>query len=81
MNTKFYETSGDACKDIATEIKELIARKNAEGKKCVLGLTTGNTPVGVYKELIKMFNKGEVSFKNVVTFNIGEYYPISHSNP
>jgi glucosamine-6-phosphate deaminase len=46
----------------------------------VLGLATGSTPIGVYKELIKMYNKGELSFKNVVTFNLDEYYPISHKN-
>ena len=42
-------------------------------KPFVLGLPTGSSPLGVYKELIRMNKNGEVSFKNVVTFNMDEY--------
>lgn len=42
----------------------------------MLGLATGSSPLGVYRELIKFYEKGELSFKNVVTFNLDEYYPI-----
>ena len=42
----------------------------------VLGLTTGGTPIGLYRELVNRYNKGEVSFKNVAVFSIDEFYPI-----
>lgn len=44
------------------------------GQKCVLGLATGSTPTPVYRELVKMHKDGILSFKNVVTFNLDEYY-------
>jgi glucosamine-6-phosphate deaminase len=80
MEIKCYETSVEASKDIALLIKALVEKKNSEGKKCVLGLATGSSPVGVYKELIKLYKSGQISFKNVITFNLDEYYPISHQN-
>lgn len=46
----------------------------------MLGLATGSSPLGVYRELIRMYQKGEVSFKKVVTFNLDEYYPILKSD-
>ncbi|MBQ8785067.1 MAG: glucosamine-6-phosphate deaminase [Alphaproteobacteria bacterium] len=50
-------------------------------KPFVLGLPTGSTPLGVYKELIKMYKNGEVSFSNVVTFNMDEYVGLSSEHP
>ncbi|MBN2280005.1 MAG: glucosamine-6-phosphate deaminase [Candidatus Marinimicrobia bacterium] len=47
----------------------------------VLGLPTGSTPMGTYKELIKLHKEGKVSFKNVVTFNMDEYVKISEAHP
>ena len=47
----------------------------------VLGLATGDTPLGMYKELIKLYNKREVDFKEVRTFNLDEYYGIDKENP
>lgn len=47
----------------------------------VLGLPTGSTPIGTYKELIKAYRSGEVSFKNVITFNMDEYVGIEESHP
>lgn len=46
-----------------------------------MGLATGSTPLRVYKELIKLHKNGELSFKNVVTFNLDEYFPISKVDP
>ncbi|MCB2293065.1 glucosamine-6-phosphate deaminase [Clostridium algoriphilum] len=46
----------------------------------VLGLATGDTPLGMYKELIKLYNKKEVDFKEVRTFNLDEYYGINREN-
>ena len=48
---------------------------NARGR-CVLGLATGSTPLGVYRELIRRHEAGQVDFSEVVTFNLDEYYPM-----
>lgn len=47
----------------------------------MLGLATGSTPIGVYRELIRLHKNGYLSFKNVVTFNLDEYYPIKNNDP
>ena len=47
----------------------------------VLGLATGDTPLGMYKELIELYNKKEVDFNEVRTFNLDEYYGINRENP
>lgn len=76
MRTDIYETSHEASKYVAREIAELIRLKQSKNENCVLGLATGSTPTGVYAELIKMHNDEGLSFKNVHTFNLDEYYPI-----
>ena len=42
----------------------------------MLGLATGSTPIGVYRELIRLHNETGLSFRNVITFNLDEYYPM-----
>ena len=59
---------------VAEEIKNLIEKNNKKGKKTVLGLATGSSPLGVYKKLIDLHKKEQVTFKNVITFNLDEYY-------
>ena len=59
---------------IVNSIKEYEQSNCAE--PFVLGLTTGRTPLGLYRELADRYNKGEVSFKNVAVFSIDEFYPI-----
>jgi glucosamine-6-phosphate deaminase len=61
---------------VAAEIAGLIRSKGARGEKCVLGLATGSTPTGVYDELVRLHKQEGLSFKNVVTFNLDEYYPM-----
>lgn len=73
--TKIFETSEQASIFVANEIADLIQQKQAEGKPCVLGLATGSTPTRVYAELINLHKKG-LSFKNVITFNLDEYFPM-----
>ena len=51
-----------------------------EARPFVLGLPTGSSPIGVYKELARMNKAGEVSFKNVVTFNMDEYLGLPHEH-
>ena len=63
---------------IAAEIARLIKSKQAKGEKCVLGLATGSSPKTVYAELIRLHQEEGLSFKNVLTFNLDEYYPIDN---
>ncbi len=72
---KIFKSSEDASVSVAKEIASLIKSKEKEGKPCVLGLATGSTPTRVYSELINLHKKG-LSFKNVYTFNLDEYYPM-----
>jgi glucosamine-6-phosphate deaminase len=62
-------------------IKNAIEEKNQKSEKFVLGLATGSTPLLVYRELIRLHKEEGLSFKNVITFNLDEYYPILHNNP
>ncbi len=59
------------------EIADLIRHKQSKGDVCVLGLATGSSPKGVYNELVKMHQEEGLSFHNVVTFNLDEYFPIA----
>jgi glucosamine-6-phosphate deaminase len=65
---------------VATRIATLIRERNAVGRPAVLGLATGSTPIGIYRELIRMHREEGLSFKNVITFNLDEYYPMSPDN-
>lgn len=69
-----------ASKEVAKRIETLIRQKAAEGKNAVLGLATGATPVMVYKELVRLHKEEGLSFKNVITFNLDEYFPIEASS-
>jgi glucosamine-6-phosphate deaminase len=74
--TIIYANSEEASKAIAVEIANLIRLKAKEGKQAILGLATGSSPKMVYAELIRMHKEEKLSFKNVVTFNLDEYYPM-----
>ena len=76
IHTEIFETSAEASLAIAGEIAELIREKAKAGEKCVLGLATGSSPLAVYKELVRLHQEEGLSFKNVVTFNLDEYYPM-----
>jgi glucosamine-6-phosphate deaminase len=71
----FYDAQ-QASVAAAGAIAKLIREKAAAGKNCVLGLATGSTPLGVYNELVRLHQQDGLSFKNVVTFNLDEYYPM-----
>ncbi|SDZ86143.1 glucosamine-6-phosphate deaminase [Pedobacter hartonius] len=71
-----YSDEQTASVDVAKRIASLIISKQEQGKQAVLGLATGATPVKVYKELIRLHKEEGLSFKNVVTFNLDEYYPM-----
>jgi len=61
---------------VAKEIAKLIRAKQSKKEKCVLGLATGSTPKTLYAELVRMHREEGLSFKNVIAFNLDEYYPI-----
>lgn len=72
-----------SCKDYASMSHEaalIVAAVMKEKKNAVLGLATGSTPVGMYKELADMNKTGEIDFSDVTTVNLDEYYPISPDN-
>ncbi|HEX2627737.1 MAG TPA: glucosamine-6-phosphate deaminase, partial [Chitinophagaceae bacterium] len=64
---------------VAQQIANLIREKQKKKEKCVLGLATGSTPKTLYAELVRMHREEKLSFKNVVTFNLDEYYPIDNN--
>ncbi|GAA4454653.1 glucosamine-6-phosphate deaminase [Novipirellula rosea] len=66
----------DASKSVAAEIANLIRQRAADGEQCVLGLATGSTPIQVYRELIRLHREEQLSWQNVVTFNLDEYFPM-----
>lgn len=71
-----FSDSQIASLKIADEIAKLIKEKAQENKMCILGLATGSSPMFVYKELIRLHKEENLSFKNVITFNLDEYYPM-----
>lgn len=71
-----FQHAHDASKYLAGQIADLIRERNAAGETCVLGLATGSTPVSVYNELVRLHQQEGLSFQNVITFNLDEYYPM-----
>lgn len=75
-----YKSSYEASKFVALEIADLIRKKQSENKNCVLGLATGSSPIKVYEELVRMHLEEGLSFENVITFNLDEYYGMDKNN-
>ena len=67
--------------EISFQAAQLITDQIISKKNSVLGLATGSTPIGVYRELIRKFQKGELDFSKVATFNLDEYYGLSPEHP
>ncbi len=80
IHNEIFQDSSYASKLAALEISDLIQQKQKEGKPCVLGLATGSSPIKVYEELVTLYRLGELSFNNVITFNLDEYYPMDVDN-
>ncbi len=74
--TEIFDGSKSASVHVAGEIASLIRQRNKNDKRTVLGLATGSTPTKVYDELVRLHKEEGLSFKNVVTFNLDEYYPM-----
>lgn len=70
----------DNYEQMSKEAAKIIAAQIYLKPNSVIGFATGSTPVGTYKELISLCSAGEIDFKDMVTFNLDEYYPISRTN-
>lgn len=79
--TKIFEGSEEGSVYVAHDVAELIQKCKAEHRHCVLALGSGVGTHAVYAELVRMYQAGEVSFSNVIVFNIGEYYPLAEGAP
>jgi len=76
IDIEVFASPAEANRCLATEIANLIRERQSAATPCILGLATGSTPLGVYRELIRMHREEGLSFANVVTFNLDEYFPI-----
>ena len=76
IHNEIFKNSAEASIIVAQEIALLIKSRQKENKSCVLGLATGSSPIKVYNELVRMHKEEGLSFKNVITFNLDEYYPM-----
>jgi len=79
--TLVFSTSNQAARHIALQIEEIIKQNLVQGKFTVLGLPTGSTPVGLYRELIRMHKMEGLDFSKVITFNLDEYYALDSTHP
>lgn len=70
----------DIARLVAARIAAIVRDRAASGRPCVLGLATGSTPIGVYRELIRLHREEGLSFRHVVTFNLDEYYPMARDS-
>ena len=79
--TIVFPSSGHAARHLALMIESLIRQNNSAGRATVLGLPTGSTPVGLYRELIRLHHEAGLDFSRVVTFNLDEYFPMQPDDP
>jgi glucosamine-6-phosphate deaminase len=81
LRTVVVDDHDDLAALLADRIAAIIARETAAKGRCVLGLATGSTPLGIYRELIRRREAGTVDFSAVVAFNLDEYYPMPPDSP
>ncbi len=79
--TLVFPTAHQASRHVALMIESLIRQNNSASRATVLGLATGSTPVGLYRELIRLHKEADLDFRRVVTFNLDEYYPMTQDDP
>lgn len=80
IHNVIFDNSVSGSIAVANEIATLIKEKQKTNSICVLGLATGSSPIKVYEELIRLHKKENLSFRNVVTFNLDEYFPMKADN-
>jgi glucosamine-6-phosphate deaminase len=76
-----FPTSVQAARHLALMIESLIRQNNSAGRPTVLGLPTGSTPVGLYRELVRLHKEAGLDFARVVAFNLDEYFPMRPDDP
>lgn len=81
VQTLVFPTSQQGSRHVALMIESLIRTNNSANRPTVLGLATGSTPVGLYRELIRLHKDTGLDFSRVVTFNLDEYYPMPANDP
>jgi glucosamine-6-phosphate deaminase len=79
--TLVFPTSSQAARHVALMIESLIRQNNSAGRPTVLGLPTGSTPVGLYRELVRLHREAGLDFSRVISFNLDEYYPMQPDDP
>jgi glucosamine-6-phosphate deaminase len=79
--TKVWDSAREGSIHVARSIALAIRQKQQEGEHIVLGLATGSSPIQVYKELVRMHQEEGLSFANVITFNLDEYFPMQPDAP
>lgn len=77
MPVKIWSDSVEASRHVARSVALAIRQKQQDGERIVLGLATGSTPIKVYEELVRLHKEEGLSFQNVITFNLDEYYPMA----
>jgi len=84
LRTNVFSDTAEGAIRIAQNVATLIHEKEKQGEQCVLGLSGGFSPLGIYDELVRMYNDGDLSFQNVIVFNVSEFFPVfddeRHSN-
>ena len=73
LPTFVFDSHQDLARHVGAMIAGVVRERAAQGQKAVLGLPTGSTPVGVYRELIRLHTEDGLDLSNVVTFNLDEY--------
>jgi len=77
LRTKIFSESDEGAGFIAQNIATLIREKEKQGERCILGLSGGLSPLGVYEELVRLHKEEGLSFADVVVFNVSEFFPVS----
>lgn len=77
INTNIFASESSGAMYIAREIESCIREKQSLGEMCVLGITTGKSPVGVFRALVDIHREEGLSFHNVVVFSLDEFFPIN----
>jgi glucosamine-6-phosphate deaminase len=67
--------------ELSIQAAQLVTEQITNKRDTILGLATGQTPVGMYQELVRKFQEGEINFSDVITFNLDEYYSLPPNHP
>jgi glucosamine-6-phosphate deaminase len=81
LNCRVFDSPDAAARELAAELADLIRSRAAAGRQAVLGLATGNTPLPLYRELIRLHREVGLSFGNVISFNLDEYLGLPRDHP